>query len=119
MTACPIRSFNDASRLFNIRRSPEHPPACFAEQAGVFRSEGMMTKLNFKCVNAPCGSGKTTAAMHVADTITGLGQRVLIAQPSRQLVAETEKRLRDFSRRPVHHFDTDACGSGRVKAALA
>jgi hypothetical protein len=56
-------------------------PACFAEQAGVFHSEGMMTNLKFKCVNAPCGSGKTTAAMHEADTITGLGQRVLIAQP--------------------------------------
>ena len=94
-------------------------PACFAEQAGVFHSEGMMTNLNFKCVNAPCGSGKTTAAMHEADTITGLGQRVLIAQPSRQLVAETEKRLLDFSRRPLHRFDTDTCGSGRVKAALA
>jgi len=25
MTACPIRSFNDASRLFNICRSQEHP----------------------------------------------------------------------------------------------
>jgi hypothetical protein len=57
--------------------------------------------------------------MHEADNITGLGQRVLIAQPSRQLVAETEKRLRDFSRRPVHRFDSDTCGSGRVKAALA
>lgn len=27
MTACPIRSFNDASPLFNICHSPEHPPA--------------------------------------------------------------------------------------------
>jgi hypothetical protein len=25
-------------------------PACFAEQAGVFHSEGMMTNLNFKCL---------------------------------------------------------------------
>jgi len=37
MTACPIRSFNDASPLFNICHSPEHPrnflrPASYINQ---------------------------------------------------------------------------------------
>src|SRR4051812_19952287 len=45
MTACPIRSFNDASRLFNICRSPEHPQDELhgrrARPDRVYRGEGL------------------------------------------------------------------------------
>src|SRR5688500_3134654 len=42
---------------------------------------------------APCGAGKTRAAVHRATALSQRGEKVVLVQPSRLLVAHTEADL--------------------------
>ncbi|WP_451990639.1 DEAD/DEAH box helicase [Azospirillum argentinense] len=71
-------------------------------------------------VDAACGGGKTTAAVGDAIDKAERGERVLMAFPSIQLVAETHRRLTEAAgdRSRVHRFDSDTQRPGQVKNAL-
>lgn len=74
---------------------------------------------NFYYVSAPAGSGKTWAlAAHAVDLATN-NQKVLIVQPTRQLIRETASEIRrNNPQTPMKTIISTAMGNSRVLARV-
>ena len=79
---------------------------------------------SYNYVSAPAGSGKTYSAIRYAVDMARLGEKVIIAQPSKQCIAEWHPKTRDYAdgfksdQVPVHRFDGDVCEAGHILQAI-
>jgi superfamily II DNA or RNA helicase len=76
------------------------------------------SKPRFYKVSAPCGTFKTTAAIHFMAERYQHGQNVLYVAPSRQLVRQSTDGLATL-KTPGDMITTDACPYGKVESTLA
>jgi len=75
-------------------------------------------------VSAPAGSGKTYSAIRHAVDKARLGEKVIIAQPSKQCISEWHPKTKEYAEEsksapvPVFRFDGDVCGYGETLSSI-
>ena len=78
----------------------------------------------YYCVSAPAGSGKTYSAIRHAVDKARLGEKVIIAQPSKQCIAEWHPKTKEYADQstsnpvPVFRYDGDVCGAGQTLSSI-
>jgi len=81
--------------------------------------------ISYHYVSAPAGSGKTHSAVRFAVDRARLGDKVMIAQPSKRCIAEWFARTRAYTEGlpgfavPVSRFDGDVCAAGQIVRSIA
>lgn len=81
--------------------------------------------ISYHYVSAPAGSGKTHAAVRFAVDRARLGEKVIIAQPSKRCIAEWFGATTDYvdglpgADVPVFRFDGDVCEEGQIVRSIA
>lgn len=84
----------------------------------------MRSLYSYNYVSAPAGSGKTYTAIRYAVDMARLGEKVIIAQPSKQCIAEWHPKTTDYAdsfkpnKVPVYRFDGDVCEAGHILQAI-
>jgi hypothetical protein len=80
--------------------------------------------ISYHYVSAPAGAGKTYAAIRYAVDMARLGEKVIIAQPSKLCIAEWHPKTKEYAEEskrnpvPVLRFDGDVCESGHILSAI-
>jgi superfamily II DNA or RNA helicase len=81
--------------------------------------------ISYYYVSAPAGSGKTHSAVRFAIDRARIGEKVMIAQPSKRCIAEWFEHTRTYAEGlpgtpvPVFRFDGDVCQSGQIVRSIA
>lgn len=84
----------------------------------------MSSPYSYSYVSAPAGSGKTYTAIRYAVDMAKLGEKVIIAQPSKQCISEWHPKTREYAdgfkstKVPVYRFDGDVCEAGHILQAI-
>ena len=84
----------------------------------------MENTYSYYYVSAPAGSGKTYSAIRHAVDLAKLGEKVIIAQPSKLCIAEWHPKTKEYAEEskskpvPVYRFDGDVCGDGLTLSSI-